>query len=220
MKSTRNRRQERFLFAMMGIILVGLFISGYFLFVDRLLPALIGDDRGAGRGGAGTASGSAVVDVGLPVGPAAGESLPPGLDGGKVVALYFGRKGDDRLVREMRRVPDDNQPVRLARTLVTELLRGPQTPDARTVIPKGTQLRALFYHRGIFTIDFTDEMARSHPGGVVEEALTVYSIVNTLAELDSRAKVQILLNGREASTLRGHVALDHLLVRLDSLVVR
>ena len=68
-------------------------------------------------------------------------------------------------------------------------------------------------------VDFSSEIIDNHPGGALEEALTVFSLVNTLTELDPRAKVQILVNGQEQETLRGHMGLDHPFSRYESLLV-
>jgi len=52
-------------------------------------------------------------------------------------------------------------------------------------------------------------VARSaHPGGTVNELLTVYTIVNALtANLPAVTGVQLLVDGKEVDTLAGHVDL-------------
>ncbi len=217
-KSTRGqRRQERFLFVMMGVILLGLFISGYFLFVDKLLPSLMGE----GGKGAAPAAGKPQTAGTLAIGAEANNpSENPLIEQGKTVTLYFAGKRKEELVRELRKIPDETQPLKLAKALITELLRGPFATDARAVIPPGTQLRALYYSRGVFTVDFSDALVNGHPGGIMEEMLTVYSIVNTLTELDVKAKVQVLVNGREVTTLKGNAGLSQLLVRDDALIAK
>jgi len=48
----------------------------------------------------------------------------------------------------------------------------------------------------------------NHPGGALEETLTVYSIVDALTvNLPAILRVQILVGGKEVDTLAGHVDL-------------
>ncbi len=52
------------------------------------------------------------------------------------------------------------------------------------------------------------ELARNHPGGSIDEILTVYTIVNALTDnLPAITAVQILIDGHEVDTLAGHVDL-------------
>ena len=51
-------------------------------------------------------------------------------------------------------------------------------------------------------------MASTHPGGSLDELLTVYAIVDALTvNLPSITGVQILIDGKEVDTLAGHVDL-------------
>ena len=59
-----------------------------------------------------------------------------------------------------------------------------------------------------------------HAGGSMQELLTVYSLVNTLlVNLPTASAVQILIDGREADTLAGHVDLRRPLRKNESLIV-
>ena len=52
------------------------------------------------------------------------------------------------------------------------------------------------------------EARAAHPGGTVNELLTVYTIVNALtANLPAVTAVQLLVDGKEVDTLAGHVDL-------------
>jgi len=57
-------------------------------------------------------------------------------------------------------------------------------------------------------VDLGGGIVQNHPGGSLNEALTVYAIVNALTtnlpEIDA---VQLLIEGREVDTLRGHIDL-------------
>ena len=208
-KKQKRHQQESYLFLLMGLILMGLIIAGYFLFVDKVMPNL-----SPARPQIDPASGPSAVIAGD---YAPGEYLPPGE--GQVVTLYFPARGREYLDKELRKIPQQTMVLDQARLLVEELIKGPYKPDCRPSLPEGTQLRALFFNGGTFIVDFSSEIRDAHIGGPVEEALTLYSIVNTLTELDKKAKVQFLVNGQEIATLKGHFSLDEPLTRFEPLTV-
>ena len=78
-----------------------------------------------------------------------------------------------------------------------------------SAIPEGVKLRALFVaSRGEAYVDLSREVSAAHPGGSLNEILTVYAVVNALTvNLPSLTAVQILVDGREVDTLAGHVDL-------------
>ena len=78
-----------------------------------------------------------------------------------------------------------------------------------SAIPAGTSLRAVFIAKsGNAYVDLSREARTSHPGGTINELLTVYTIVNALtANLPAVTAVQVLIDGKEVDTLSGHVDL-------------
>jgi Sporulation and spore germination len=57
-------------------------------------------------------------------------------------------------------------------------------------------------------VDLSREVASAHPGGTVDELLTVYTLVHALTEnLPAVTAVQLLVDGKEVETLAGHVDL-------------
>ena len=85
----------------------------------------------------------------------------------------------------------------------------PVAPPLVSAIPAGTTLRAVFITKsGDAYVDLSREARASHPGGTVNELLTVYAIVNALtANLPAVTGVQLLVDGKEVDTLSGHVDL-------------
>ncbi|HEY9070034.1 MAG TPA: GerMN domain-containing protein [Candidatus Ozemobacteraceae bacterium] len=213
MKKRQRHQPENFLFVLMGLILLGLLISGYFLFVDKILPSLTGTPATSTSAGTVTTGGNAQA-----AGSASSETLIPEGEG-MAVTLYFGVRGADHLTREVRKIPEQKMLLNQATELVRELLKGPFTPEARAVIPAGTTLRSLFYSQGTFFVDLSKEFVEAHPGGPTEEALTLYSIVNTLTELDRKARVRFLVNGLEIDTLKGHIGLKNSLSRYEAILM-
>ena len=57
-------------------------------------------------------------------------------------------------------------------------------------------------------VDLDPAIRTTHPGGSMQELMTVYTIVNAvLTNLPTLQEVQILIGGQEADTLAGHVDL-------------
>ena len=135
-----------------------------------------------------------------------GEAKGP--DGSQVVHLYFSDKENSFLIAENRHLLNQNDPASLGTQIVQALLKGPQTALEPT-IPEDTALKAFYLtQNGIAFVDLSVEVMENHPGGAQQELLTIYSIVNSLILNSNEIKaVKILIDGREASTLAGHIDL-------------
>ena len=85
----------------------------------------------------------------------------------------------------------------------------PPPADLLSAVPAGTALRALYLlDGGEAYVDLTREFAAAHPGGSLNEALTVYTIVGVLTtNLPAIASVHLLVDGHEVDTLAGHIDL-------------
>jgi hypothetical protein len=144
-------------------------------------------------------------------GAAAAASAPgaPAPAGRKIKAHLF-YVGDDgtRLVSVERDVPFGEGTVQQAKEIVAAQIAPVDTP-LLSAVPPGTTLRALFITAtGDAYVDLSREVSTAHPGGSVDELLTVYTIVNALtANLPAVSGVQLLVDGKEVDTLAGHVDL-------------
>ncbi|MGE5587107.1 MAG: N-acetylmuramoyl-L-alanine amidase [Clostridia bacterium] len=130
------------------------------------------------------------------------------------IVLYFAgpTNFDDDLMPEIRKLPGiekASSPEERASKIVGELIKGPAGGSVLCLtVPRGTRLRSLHIEDGVAYVDFSRELASSHWGGSRAEEITVYSIVNTLAELPEVERVQILVEGAWPVTIAGHVVLD------------
>ena len=98
-----------------------------------------------------------------------------------------------------------DDPAVFCRQIIEALISGPMSALVRT-IPSATTLRAIFVDDKTAYVDLSREVAASHPGGIVSELMTVYSIVDTLVlNVDAVDKVKILIAGQDAETLSGHI---------------
>ncbi len=144
-------------------------------------------------------------------GAAAAASAPgaPAPAGRKIKAHLF-YVGDDgtRLVSVERDVPFGEGTVQQAKEIVAAQI-APVDAPLLSAVPPGTTLRALFITAtGDAYVDLSREVSAAHPGGSVDELLTVYAIVNALtANLPAVSGVQLLVDGKEVDTLAGHVDL-------------
>lgn len=136
----------------------------------------------------------------------------------KVHLFYIAADGT-RLTGVEREVPFADQPAAQARAIIQAQLATVEAPLV-SAIPAGTTLRALFVTPdGSAVVDVSPEMATGHPGGSINELLTVYTVVQALtANLPAITAVQLLVNGHEVDTLAGHVDIRRALPRDDTWV--
>lgn len=133
----------------------------------------------------------------------------PGTSSPRIKARLFYVTADGLKLRPVEQeVPLGTTAAAQARFLVEAQLAAP--PDEMvSAVPHGTTLEELFLTaRGEAYVDLSAEVAKNHPGGSLDELLTVYTLVAVLTEnLPSISRVQILIGGREVDTLAGHVDL-------------
>jgi len=122
--------------------------------------------------------------------------------------LFYVAEDGMTLVPTSRNVPYGATPVDQARRLVEAQIAVP--PDGLvSAIPAGTTVRAVFLTdaREAY-VDLGGAVVSGHSGGALDEALAVYAIVNVLTvNLPEVTTVQILIEGREVDSLRGHIDL-------------
>lgn len=134
--------------------------------------------------------------------------------------LFFVSEDGRRLTPVEREVPLAEGAVAQARALLEALFAAEPPAPLSSAIPAGTMLRGLFIsQRNEVFVDLDPAVRARHTGGSMQELLTVYCIVNTLAaNLSSVQDVQILIGGQEADTLAGHVDLRRPLRKNESLI--
>jgi hypothetical protein len=152
--------------------------------------------------------------------PAAGTSAKPTQTAHITATLFYGSEDGQALVPIRRDVPLASSVVDQGREILTVELAGQPPMPYVAVIPAGTMLRAFYItDRGDAFIDVSAEVVSGHPGGSLNELLTVYALVNAVtANLPAVKRVQILVEGKEVDTLVGHVDLRRPLVRDEALV--
>jgi germination protein M len=133
----------------------------------------------------------------------------PAPPGRKIKAhlFYVGEDGT-RLTSIERDVTYGDNAVEQAREIIAAQI-APVAEPFVSAIPPGTTLRAVFITEGGEAyVDLSKEVSTAHPGGTLNEMLTVYTLVNALTEnLPAITAVQLLVDGKEVETLCGHVDL-------------
>jgi hypothetical protein len=143
-----------------------------------------------------------------PASVAAAPATPAPL-GRKIKArLFYVAEDGTRLASVERDVAYGEGADEQAREIIAAQI-APVVEPLVSAIPPGTTLRAVFVTKtGDAYVDLSREARATHPGGTVNELLTVYTIVNALTvNLPAVTGVQVLVDGREVDTLSGHVDL-------------
>ncbi len=136
-----------------------------------------------------------------------------------IATLYYANSDGQSLAAIKREVPLADGVLAQGRQIIQSQLEPAPLPYV-SVVPAGTTLRAFYVtDRGDAFVDLSPEISAAHPGGSTTELLTVHALVNAVTtNLSSVQRVQILIGGKEADTLAGHVDLRRPFERDPSLV--
>lgn len=138
-------------------------------------------------------------EAGAPAGPEQSEQKT-------TLTLYFSDQEAQFLVPEVREVATDGLSAEEA--VVKELIAGPTGAAHLRTLPPETKLIAVSVTDGTASVDFSQEFQTKHWGGSTGEIMTVYSVVNSLANLPGINQVQFLIEGNKVETLAGHIELS------------
>ena len=139
------------------------------------------------------------------------------------IRLYFANEDNTKLKLEIRYIDSADakkSTSQLASIIIGELIKGPsdETTFKRTV-PSEAKLRTpVSISNKIATVDMSKEFKTKHPGGKDAEKMTIYSIVNSLTELDGIQKVKFTIAGKEQKEFMGNFKFDSLFPRSTQLI--
>ncbi len=114
----------------------------------------------------------------------------------RYVRLYFADKDAGKLVAEARKVelsPKESIEMRILK----ELIKGPEKNFLSKTIPEETRILSVETKEGVCFVNLSQEFITKHIGGSSSEMITVYSIVNSLTQLENVDKVQFLIEGQK-----------------------
>jgi len=112
------------------------------------------------------------------------------------IPIYFSDDQAQYMRGEYRTISNDD-PVTNA---VNELLKGPYSANLYALIPEGTKLLNAEIKNNVAYVDFSTDILEGATGGSILQRFIIYTIVNTLTEIDEVDAVQILIDGKNVGT--------------------
>ena len=117
------------------------------------------------------------------------------------IKLYFADSANRYLMGDQRSVVvSENEAVSVY--IMQQLIAGPTDDQLQATIPEGTQLLSVTQDGDLCIVDLSAEFRENMPKTEQGERMTVYSIVNSLTELETIARVQILCEGQTIGIYR------------------
>ncbi|MCD8048246.1 MAG: GerMN domain-containing protein [Clostridia bacterium] len=132
------------------------------------------------------------------------------------IKLYFANSDATALKCEERRVETQSS-ISMEKTIMTELLKGPSSSELMSLIPSETKLLSIETNNGVCFVNLSSDFVTKFTGGTNTGLLIVYSIVNSLTELDGVESVQILIEGETGAEF-GDFVFDEPIVKNENIV--
>lgn len=122
----------------------------------------------------------------------------------RTITLYFSDAEGMYLVPVEKEV-ELNAEEQIEKVVLDLLIQGPEDENLRRTVPEGTKVKNVYTNEGVCYVDFNEDFVTKHSGGSTGETMTIYSIVNTLTELNKINKVQFLIEGTVREEYKGHI---------------
>lgn len=143
-------------------------------------------------------------------------SIDPDKTDRQTVRLYFADNTGTKLVAEERSI-EVKQSLTLENQIVEQLIAGPERNSLNPTIPSGTSIKDIKTEEGICYVNLTQDFIRKN-SPLPSEKITIYSIVNSLTELDTVNKVQFLIEGEKINEYKGDIDFSKPFERDESLI--
>ena len=114
-----------------------------------------------------------------------------------IISLYFKNIETNSLIAEAKAIDVKELYQDPYTYLINMLIAGPESEKLESAIPEGTKVNSCTLKGNTLYVDLSKEFVDNAPSGIAEESMVVYSIVNTLTELNEVSGVKILINGEE-----------------------
>ncbi len=101
------------------------------------------------------------------------------------------------------------EPALRAREVLRALIHEYLKSDSSHPLAKGSEVKNVYLlSDGTAVLDLTSALVDGHPSGILEEQMTIASMVETIsANVSGIHQVKILVDGKERETLAGHADL-------------
>jgi spore germination protein GerM len=125
----------------------------------------------------------------------------------QIAEIYFSDPQERFLMPEKRYVFKENDAAAQAKEIVKALLEGSKAGLVNT-FPTGVSIRDVkVVDAEIALVNFSRNLTKLHQGGSTAEMATIYSLTNSLTQnVSSIKKVKILVEGKELSSIKGHIS--------------
>lgn len=134
------------------------------------------------------------------------------------VELYFSNSEGNALVPEKRTIKiTDQQPIE--QYIINELIKGPNDKKAKSLLSGKTVLVSVDVEENICYLNFKSDFLKINQGTEEYEKLVIYSIVNSLTELQTISRVQFYMDGKRVDNF-GSVDIDDYIGRNTSIIKR
>lgn len=120
--------------------------------------------------------------------------------------LYFANEDGTALVPVTRKV-EYNTNIALEKLVMEQLIGGPGTLDAKPTMNPATKIINVTVNDKVCYVNLSQEFLTQVY--TVNSEVTIYSIVNSLVELDNVNKVQILVDGKSEISYRESMSLSN-----------
>lgn len=134
-----------------------------------------------------------------------------------VIRLYFANAEGTDLYESSREVVY-NSNISMEKLVLENLIAGPEDTELYPTINPATKVLSVVVTDGVCYINLSNEFL-TQPYNVTAD-VTIYSIVNTMAELSNVNKVQISVNGENALVYRELLSLDVMYERNLDMVIQ
>ena len=114
-----------------------------------------------------------------------------------IISLYFKNIETNTLVAEAKCIDVKKLYKDPYTYLINLLIIGPESEKLESAIPEGTKVNSCTLKGNTLYVDLSKEFIDNAPSGIEEESIIVYSIVNTLTELNEVCGIKFLINGEE-----------------------
>jgi spore germination protein GerM len=121
---------------------------------------------------------------------------------GKNLDIYFPRLPDFKFVSEELEVENNISNEEKIKLIINRLIKGSDKVNLIEVMPLGSKLNNVYVENNIAFVDFSKEFVDNHPGGSLGEYNTIYSIVNSITEIDGIEQVVFLIDGKKQTAYR------------------
>ncbi|MBO5454222.1 MAG: GerMN domain-containing protein [Clostridia bacterium] len=116
-----------------------------------------------------------------------------------LITLYFSESDYAALISETREVTiSQNETTEMK--IMKELLKGPEKKNLQRTIPAETKILSVETKDGVCFVNLSQDFISKNSGGISAQTLSVYSIVNSLTELEMVDKVQFLIEGQKVES--------------------